>query len=301
MTLKELIAQKESNLDKYPKKLVAQIANAEKEIYGRILTLLERLKRDAEGKIEISKSNIAIAAEISTELKKVLTTKDYLTALKEFVKGFDEQAVANDQYFAKAFNGFKESSVADAVLQKAKTTALDQLLGSPAEASFIKPVADIIDTAVSSGNSFTDLIKQIKDFTIGTGEENGKLSQYAEQVAYDSFAFSDRAYTNIISEELDAEWYLYSGTELPNSRPFCEERKGKYFHYKEVESWADLNWQGKADGTNEQTIYIVLGGYRCVDSLLPVSIAVVPQDVIERNLSNGNYQPSEKEMALLGI
>lgn len=301
LTLQELIEEKEKNLNRIPDKLLTDIQKSEKEIYGKIISLLDKLKRDSSGNIEISKANIAIAADITNELKIILNTKSYLKSLREFANGFDTQAEFNDDYFRKVFKGFKTSVTADALLQKAKKAALDQLLGAPAEASFITPVAGIVDTAVSSGVPWTDLSNQIKDFVLGADGDNGKLAQHASQVAYDSFAFSDRAYTNIIAEENDAVWYLWSGTQLETSRPFCEERKGKYFHYKEIQGWADLNWVGKADGTNEQTIFIVAGGYRCIDSILPVSVSVVPLEDIQRNIDNGNYEPTEKEIEMLGL
>lgn len=291
MTLKEIIKEKEKNLNKIPDALLTNIQKSEKEIYGKLITLLDKLRRDNEARIIISKANIAIASEIENELKTIVLTKDYLDSLRTFANGFDEQAEWNDKFFSKVFDDFKTSTTADAFLESAKKTALNELLGAPMEASFTAPIADIINTSVSSGTSWVDLSNQIKDYVLGEGDESGKLSQYASQIAYDSFAQSDRAYTNIIAEENDAEWYLYSGTEQENSRPFCDERKGKYFHYKEIEDWASLDWQGKADGTNEQTIFILAGGYRCIDSILPVSIAIVPQDVIERNIANGNYTP----------
>ena len=290
MTLEEIIKNKESNLSKIPDKLLTDIQKAEKGIYGKVVTLLNRLKKDSDGNLIISKYNIAISSEIVNELKTIVLTKDYLDSLREFINGMDEQALANDAYFAKIFDNFKISATADAVLERAKTAALDQLLGAPMEAEFVKPMADIIDTAISSGSSFTDLSNQIKDFVLGTPEVDGKLASYSSQVSYDSFAFADRAYTNIIAEEMGAEWYVWNGRLLETSRPFCEDRKGKYFHYKEIEAMADLEWQGKAEGTNAQTIFIVAGGYRCIDSILPVSISVVPNDVVQRNIDNGNYE-----------
>lgn len=291
MTLKEIIREKEMNLNKIPDELLTNIQKSEKEIYGKLITLLDKLKRDSEGRILISKMNIAIAAEIENEIKTIVLTKDYLDSLRQFANGFDEQAEWNDKYFSKVFSDFKTSTTADAILESSKKSALNELIGAPMEANFIAPVADIINTSVSSGSSWVDLSNQIKDYVLGAGDESGKLTHYASQIAHDAFAYSDRAYTNIIAEENDAEWYLYSGTEQQNSRPFCDERKGKYFHYKEIEAWAGLNWQGKAEGTNEQTIFILAGGYRCIDSILPVSIAIVPQDVIDRNIANGNYTP----------
>lgn len=311
LTLQELIEEKEKNLNRIPDKLLTDIQKSEKEIYGKIISLLDKLKRDSSGNIEISKANIAIAADITNELKIILNTKSYLKSLREFANGFDTQAEFNDDYFRKVFKGFKTSVTADALLQKAKKAALDQLLGAPAEASFITPVAGIVDTAVSSGVPWTDLSNQIKDFVLGADGDNGKLAQHASQVAYDSFAFSDRAYTNIISETLDSKWRLWSGSQLETSRCFCEERKGKYFHVEEIRAWgrgedigackSGTHWQGADANTNEQTIFIVAGGYRCIDSILPVSVSVVPLEDIQRNIDNGNYEPTEKEIEMLGL
>lgn len=291
MDLKALIKEKQKNLDAVPEKLLSEIQKVEKEIYAKLITLLDQLKRDADGNVIISKQNIAIAADISNEIKAAVLSKDYLSALREFVKGIDEQAILNDKYFKSVIDGFKESAAADAILETSKKATLEQLVGSGMEAEIVKPVQDMINTTVASGGSWRDLATRIKDFATGEGDDAGKLTQYSSQVAQDAFTQSDRAYMNVIAEENDMEWYLYSGTEQDNSRPFCAERKGKYFHYKEIEGWADDEWQGKADGTNEQTIFILAGGYRCIDSILPVSIADVPNEVIERNIQNGNYTP----------
>lgn len=301
MTLKEIIREKENNLNKIPDELLTNIQKSEKEIYGKLITLLDKLRRDSEGRIIISKANIAVASEIENELKTIVLTKDYLDSLRKFASGFDEQAEWNDKFFAKVFDGFKTSTTADAFLESAKKTALNELLGAPMEASFTAPIADIINTSVSSGTSWVDLSNQIKDYVLGAGDESGKLTKYASQIAYDSFAYSDRSYTNIIAEENDAIWYLYSGTEQENSRCFCDERKGKFFHRKEIEAFGrgenlgackvGTHWQGADKNTNEQTIFIYAGGHKCIDSILPVSIAIVPQDVIERNIANGNYTP----------
>ena len=291
MTLRDLIKQKTNRLASVPEQFLTEVQKTEKTIYADILALLDRLKIDADGKIILSKTNIAVAGQLRDELKKVALTDDYLKAVIDYTKEMDKQAVITDDYMQKAFPDFKESDVANALLEKSKKTAIDSLIGTGLEENFSTPIADFIDTAVSSGSGFIDLRNQIQEYVLSTDEQESKLMQYSGQVAHDAVAFSDRAYTNVLAEELDAEWYLYSGTELPTSRPFCEERKDKFFHYKEIEAWADKDWQGKAEGTNAQTIFITAGGYNCVDSILPVGIAIVPDDVIQRNIDNGNYTP----------
>ena len=82
---------------------------------------------------------------------------------------------------------------------------------------------------------------------------------------------------------------MYAGGELPTTRPFCEERVGKFFHYKEIESWASENWAGKNSETTAQNIYEYLGGWNCQHTLIPVTIEMVPQEVIDRNIESGNY------------
>ena len=80
------------------------------------------------------------------------------------------------------------------------------------------------------------------------------------------------------------KYYLYTGGLLKSTRPFCKERNGKFFKKEEVQSWGDLDdWAGKMEGTNSKTIFQTAGGYNCQHSILPVSEAVVPKKVIERN------------------
>ena len=164
---------------------------------------------------------------------------------------------------------------------------------------------------VTSGAGFRESVASIRDFVEGTDTTNGKLLQYSKQIAHDQFAFSDRGYTNAVSDELEAEWYFYAGDEIPTSRCFCIERHDKYWHYKEIEKWGegqDLGecksgdlWKGAHIDTNAQTIFVYLGGYFCMHSLQPVSIFVVPKEIVERNIANGNYEPSVFEIDEIGL
>jgi hypothetical protein len=78
---------------------------------------------------------------------------------------------------------------------------------------------------------------------------------------------------------------------IDKSRQFCQVRSGNFYHQKEVENWASLEWQGKNRLTTESSIFILAGGYKCGHSIIPVDISIVPKEVIDRNTENGNYRP----------
>ena len=124
----------------------------------------------------------------------------------------------------------------------------------------------------------------------------GKLLQYSKQIAYDSIATADRAYTSAVAEDLGNDWFYYAGGLLKTSREFCIERHNQYYHFKEVESWAGLNWDGKMENTTPQNIWENLGGYNCNHAIIPVSIDQVPKSVLKRNINSGNYVPTEFDL-----
>lgn len=311
MTLKELIKLKNQRLESIPDALLSVVERTQKQVFSELLSLLDKFDRTG-GAITASTENLLLMSEIMDDLKKTLLDSDYTQAVKEFAKEFDVQKVFNDDYFKKAFDIEADKAIADALVKQAKTDAVKALLSSPLDENFLKPIENILIDSIATGSGFTETLKSIQDFVEGSGDKDGKLLSYSKQIAHDDFAFSDRSYTNAIADDLgEIEWYLYSGGEIPGSRCFCKERHEKFFHYKEIEAWGkgeDLGvcksgdlWQGAVPATNAQTIFIYAGGFGCIHSILPVSIFQVPKDVVERNISNGNYAPKEKELELLEL
>jgi hypothetical protein len=86
------------------------------------------------------------------------------------------------------------------------------------------------------------------------------------------------------------QFVVYSGGLIKDSREFCVERAGNYYHKREVELWAKEEWQGKRPDTTESTIFIYAGGFRCQHMIIYVSEFSVPNDVIERAKLAGYYE-----------
>ena len=291
MTLKEITEQKLENYNKVPERFLTSLQKAEIVFYKELLLLVDELERQ-DGVILLNSANIAKIVEIENKLKPLLLDTTYVNTVKEFINSVDEQAKLTTAYFKAVFKDETFTTTeADLVLKNRKRNAADSLLGDGVDASFIDEVKKQINYAVETKSTYRELLDNLQTVVTGDKETDSKLFQYAKQVTNDTFAISDRAYTNSISIQLKAEWFLYSGNQRAATREFCLSRFGKYFHKNEIEEWAKLEWGGKIEGTNESTIFITAGGWGCRHSILPVSKFVVPKDVIQRNIDNGNYLP----------
>lgn len=300
MSLEQIIQLKLSRLQSVPESFINALNKTEKEFYAKLLKLISRLQMK-DGKFILSKSNLDVTAQIESQLKNIFLDTDFKTQVKKFIGEFDTQAGLNKSYFQKTFPEASIPQIASDLLLQKKTSVATLLLGDTLDANFINPIRTQLNLAVESAASFTDTLKVLQDIVTGSPEVDSKIVQYAKQVAYDSFAVSDRTFTKSISDELDAQWFKWSGDVIPTSRTICVENHNKFFHKKEIEAMADLDWSGKMEGTNEQTIFVTAGGYHCLHSILPVSLFAVPMDVVQRNISSGNFEPTEKELELLGI
>lgn len=313
--LKSLITKKSKRLKEVPEEFLSSVEKYQKKLFVNVLALLDNLKRDGSGRIIFSSedlSNLNVIQSIEQDIKTALLSSDYVKAVDSYAQEFNEQARLTSKYFKDLFESFQTSPAAEAVLARAKENAVTLLIGEPLDTNFLLPVKSLLEDSVQSGASWVDTVQSIRDYVEGNEDADGRLLKYAKQIAHDEFAITDRSVTNIIAEEVEAEWYFYSGGEVLATRCFCDERNGQYFHWKEIAAWGegqnlgkcdlgDGTWAGERDGTNAQTIFVFAGGWNCMHSINPVSVFDVPMEVVQRNIANGNYSPSEKEAELLGV
>lgn len=307
MTLEEIIKLKLSRLDDIPTIYTDGIKSTQKEIMLEMLDSLEKLKRDENGNIKRTQSNLSIIEDINDDLKRIFNASEYLSLTSVFLKEFDEQAKITDDFFKKAFGEFEVSAFNLKALETSRKQAFELMAGqSYLTSNLYNPIKNILTDAVIAGDSYSKTVKAISQAiqggTINGNKLEGRLYRYAKQMAFDTFAVADRGYTNNIAQDLDVEWYAYRGGLVEDSRQFCITRNGKFYHKKEVEAWGDLKqWDGKIPATDSKTIFVYAGGFRCNHAILPTSIAAVPIEVLKRNIENGNYNPSKEEMKILGL
>jgi len=298
----QIVNEKIERLESVPSEFLTVVEKSQLEAYKEVQKLV--MEMDTEnGILVISDKNTNIINSIEATIKNTVFNDEYSIGLTEYVRQFNVQAELTNKYFVELNVGFdKEASEVNTVLASQKNAI--NLLGEDSfTQSFITPLNQILFSNMSTGATMSDTIDTLQQFVLGSDDIDGKMVGQAKRIAYDIFAVADRNQTAAVANSLGLEFYLYQGGHVKDTRDFCEERKGKYYHKKEIEGWGEGSkccglswpqggkWQGMNPQTNKSTIFVLAGGFNCKHAINPVSISSVPKDVIQRNIENGNYKP----------
>lgn len=301
-TITEIISDKYKRLDDVPNTLYSKTLIAEREIYAKIIDLISRLERDESGFIIQNSANARIGANIKTNIRQVFDQSQYIDFVLEFAGEYQGQVDVNTSYFKKVFPDFgKPSTWATNIVQVNRNSVINSLVNTSADVDYVEPMAKLVEDAILNGSSFTETVDNILQAAVTSPTRDSKLLRYTKQIAHDSFAVTDRTYTNQLARDMGVEWYKYSGDSIKTTRKFCDIRSNKYYPKAEVESWADQQWAGRYISTNTSNIFDWAGGYNCRHSLLPVSVRSVPIDRVKEAIRDGYYSPDAKTRELLGL
>lgn len=308
--LADILRLKNERLESVPDAFTSAMVQAQKGILAELIEALGTLDRDGQF-ITLSSANLIRVEEISNLLEQLFTSQsDYVEAVTALAGEFDEQALLSDSYFQELDVDFTVPTIAEEVFLTRKANALDMFLGDGVKGNVSARIRQQIVSAVTSGASYSDTLTSLRELIEGSDGKDGLLVRYSRQITSDAFAITDRSYTDVIREERGYEWFLYSGGLMDSTRCFCKHRNGKFFHLKEIQDWGNGKgigiclskgglWDGAFDGTNSQNVFVYAGGYNCAHSIQPVSVFAVPKSDVERNIANGNYEPSAVELDLL--
>ena len=292
-SLKEIINRKLSNLEVAPDNFERKVLTAQKEILGEALTLLSKFNVTKDGTIKITVSNLNRANKIVDIVSDVLTEGEYKVGLGDFAGKFDEQKALNNSYFKEIFGDtFVVKSEFNKMFTASRKSALELLKIDQVTNTIAAPLKKSLQAAVFVEQDFKDTVRQVREFIVGSDEVDGQFLRYAKRLSRDAFAVADRDYLTVLSNDLGVEWYQYIGGTVRDTRLFCKQRVGKYFHSNEIAVWGHSppQWQGRNNATNDSTIFRLLGGWNCLHVVVPVSIDNIPKSVIERNINKGNFK-----------
>jgi len=272
--IERIINLKVERLENIPDAFADRMVAIQRAKFSGIVALLDELDYTG-GNIVVNQANLLRIEQIVEQAKDLLTTGEFETVVGELLGEFDDQAAITYKYFDEAFTDFEVPAIANEILAQKKREAVIDLLNST-DQYLSNPVRQALSNAVTSGASRKDVIDVFRLLIEGDADTVGRLERATRQIVSDTFALSDRAVTNAVSEQLDAKWFRYVGGTMDTTRPFCKARNGKYFSKAEVQSWAATDWEGKMAGTDSKTIFVTAGGYNCQHSILPVAESAVP-------------------------
>lgn len=291
-----------NRLQTVPDDLVDAMSKVERDAMGRVLALMDELDV-VDGNISNSSKNLSIIKSIDDDLRTALFNNSYYKAVNAFGKEFEVQAELTNEYFASILDDFEVVQKYKTALATSQSSALSLLSQDTFTQTLIKPIQDSLLASVTNNGSFKDALANLRKTILGNDELDGRLLSHVKRIAYDSFAIANAQYTHTISSNLKFEWYLYTGGIVSDSRCFCIERHGKYYHIEEIRGWgrgeyigacgrynkslSRTGWQGMNLDTNEITILILRGGYSCKHDILPVAKRSVPKIVIDDAVEKG--------------
>lgn len=252
--------------------------------------------------IKINRANLKLLRQLREDLATIVLSPAYKKKVEQFLSGFDKVTKINRSYFLSLVPDFNPDKQAfKAIVNSSIQLTSNSLLRAGIEQAVIEPIIGIIQQGITAGMFISDLEDALRLEIIGNPggrfggpERQGKLLRYVTQITRDSLNQFSRNYVEAVATEYRLEWYYYDGSIIEDTRTYCKERAGRYFHKKEVEKSANGSWSGRIPSTNRSTIFTYCGGYNCRHEYLPVLIDVVPSTVIRRNERNGNYIPKNK-------
>lgn len=259
------------------------LSRVQNKLYADLVEILRFVEVDDSGYIKQNAGNRAILRAAQNQFDKTIQGSVYQSALETHLYVIPVIDELNTTYFESISSAFKPNRAFIQQLQAQTIESVNSLILQEGLAAQVKiPLNQILSQNINTGGSFSGMLEQVRTFVKGESGLDGRLLSYSRNIVKDSLFQYARAYQNSVTEDLKLSWYAFVGGLIDTSRKFCIDRNGKYFHQKEIESWASEEWAGKNNLTTESSIFILAGGHGCLHQMIPVSESIVLAEDISR-------------------
>jgi hypothetical protein len=245
------------DLDRVPERYKSDTQRAFENVVNKVIADLQDLKT-TDGQIRVTLDNLAKVRQ----LRQVII--DYIE--REFEQLNNRVFNKLDQNFERYIKAINATDLTIPKENTAKEVSKQIVDASRLDVNeyLRKQIYDNVLRAATGGSDLRASIQGLKNLT-----SEPRIANRTGILIYDGFTTAIRTQNKIINDIIKPSKYRYVGGLVEDSRSFCKERNGKTFTVKEIEAWADEDWQGKKDGTNEETIFTFCGGYNCNHILIP--------------------------------
>lgn len=236
-----------------------------KEIQKALLDFIDTLDND----LTVSKrvERLASINKFKFELEKVIAAGALADGYKTLISDYKELAKVANEYFSLLSTNF-EKELYKELFKNSITFLKESLTGAGISINVVDPIVKKLYELSINQNANK---KELKAFIADYFKDNGRIQRNIEQLTTDSLYQMTSNYQLEVAKDLNIQYFYYAGTKIKTTRSFCSERYGKVYTKKEIESWADLTWSGKIQGTNKVSIFTYRGGWNCRHTLRPVS------------------------------
>jgi hypothetical protein len=284
MSPEQLAIQIEGLIVSANDKFAGQIGAVQDRLYSRLVRVLKDVDIDSDGFINQSAANRKVLNEAVSAIDESFAQgTPYTAAIEQHLELIPTINELNQAYFETLSSAFTPNRQFIKSLQRQAIEGLERsLLNEGLESQVKGPLMDILNRNINTGGSYSGFLKEVQDYVKGMPDLDGRLLSYSKGIVRDALTVYARSFQQSVVADLGLKWYLYAGGLIDTSRPFCVERKGRYYHESEIKQWAHLDWTGKMRGTTESSIFTFCGGYNCTDQLIPVHESIVPKIDLDR-------------------
>jgi len=269
----------------------------------RLNSLLRQYPLDTfeNGIIRPSGKNLATATKIFKLMQGTMWPKYLISGWSDTEKVITSLERANQKYFESLNIAFSDKPVYRSLISDSINVVQFTFNRDGRRDLLEKPIQDMLNTYVRQGGDLDGMVTVFERSLRNNAPVSSRIGQGVRQSfanyrripqqTTDSLFTLNRSYQTAVADSLGMDWFKYLGGRVKDTRDFCMDRLGGYYHRSEIEHWGKTErWDGRIKGTNEVNIFQRLGGYGCRHSLAPVTLAAVPNRWIERAISEGFYQ-----------
>jgi hypothetical protein len=240
-------------------------------------------------------NNLKIINQLKVKIEKLIIDPKYKSQLKQFVQSYNDIAQLHNDYFANIAGNVSASKALDVLKKTAIETTLNSLTETGIDAYVTGPLKKILLANTQAGGSYADMIGQLRGYMLGKDGNEGALEQYIRTYGTTAINQFSAEYNKSIADDLGLEWYVYTGSLLTTSRPFCIKAVDKkYIHASEFQTLLDGDFgalgkvhlnkktglpDGMMDGTDPENFPRRRGGWNCGHQLIAVATMIVPMNI----------------------
>jgi len=286
----EALKRLSSLLDKSEDTFTDSVPALQEKIFNRIQTLLGELDT-RRGKIRATGANLRKINRIKRDIRAIILSKEYIRDVDKFTKAFDTATELQTAFFTTLNPDFSQPKFINTLRDVSVKNTIEALTESGIQANIVDKSADIIRTNIADSNSFSNLMDEMREFLTKTEESVGALQRHTSQIVTDALNTYAREYSQVVSENLDNDWFLYVGSLVRDSRDFCRALVEKKFIHRsefaqitkgniDVDNDGDtekVSLQGVKPQTNASNFITFAGGFNCNHIVAPINEEFVPK------------------------
>lgn len=272
------------------------IPRVQRKIFSEIELLLRSLDVDKAGNIKTTSANLRKIKTLKKRIDRAILDPDYLQAVRNYTVEFAAVTTVYNDYFKRVFADYSKPSTITQIKNQAVSDVKVLLTETGIRANITEPITTILKENVQAGAGFGNTSQRIRDFLTDNKTGKGALDRYTNVIINDTINTYARTFANLVSEDLDLNWWRYVGALVQGSRPWCQSMVGKQwvhrselpklphiFPFKQVPLNPKTGLpQGMKAGTNGGNILVLAGGWNCNHQFIPVSEFAVPKEIRAR-------------------